>query len=463
MDKVNMRNNFVVPEIAEYDPKLIKAISALEEYTRTYNEVSRRFETALESGIGCDKYSTAMDELSDNIADIKRVILEISGAEESFFESDEYKKISTILNEGTEGVTREVKSHQEAQKKAEYLTSKKTAETATANKGTPEEEKLRTRLYTLGMNMYRKLDRPIRDLLEDPEEALKLNEANGCKNELNRGKFDTDIRRGISMMVKAYNKLRNMCNEFKIASAPALPALASSAFDELSEDLIDELSVALEAAEEINDADEEDAEANSEKKPGKEIDDEEIDTVADEYEVRAIDSVNRLREKVLKHNDEKIAKLTKEHDIKGVKKYTEINKKINDLCGKDGCEINAGNYEAIRKEIGNTMVVLTPAMEEIKDDEEIQEAVALMESLMLLSSDNSHVVDFMTEKIADIVDHKIYKTKMNFLRNELIGTESLSGEGEDEESTVEFDDIDKARHNMDLVARMARVFRCISP
>lgn len=423
----------VPAELVAINRKIEKAKLALEDFERMYADVKESYDIAVESNtftISEESYMNALAELSDKVDVVRTVIADLE-AERSAI--------------AAEAMNKDI--HIEQLNKLDRLDkiekAKKIADVEN--------------IWTAIKRLYAKIKNAFGSNYTNPECKESMKKFNRYLADANSAYESGNITKLNSSKNLFERLLKN--TETLIESKKSTPAVSCYIS---AEDIDEIMNIALEAkseeknaegAEEITDSDENltkadnESEDNEESKKDKKLD-KEFDYIA-----KAKEAITKLKDDTLKLVDNKESKLA-DSDETGKKRCMKIRETLNKLWGKDGSDISDSDVlDSIKKKIGKIYVTLTPAMEEIYNDEEIQSQVALMESLLVLEEDNTEAFDYAMESICDYVDNKIWLQRMNELYDcsfseGTAATESLSED-------IVFDDIDKGNHNLDLVTRMA--------
>lgn len=423
----------VPAELVAINRKIEKAKLALEDFERMYADVKESYDIAVESNtftISEESYMNALAELSDKVDVVRTVIADLE-AERSAIAAEAMNKDIHIAQLNKLDRLDKIEK------------AKKIADVEN--------------IWTAIKRLYAKIKNAFGSNYSNPECKESMKKFNRYLADANSAYESGNITKLNSSKNLFERLLKN--TEILIESKKSTPAVSGYIS---AEDIDEIMNIALEAkseeknaegAEEITDSDENltkddnESEDNEESKKDKKLD-KEFDYIA-----KAKEAITKLKDDTLKLVDNKESKLA-DSDETGKKRCMKIRETLNKLWGKDGSDISDSDVlDSIKKKIGKIYVTLTPAMEEIYNDEEIQSQVALMESLLVLEEDNAEAFDYAMESICDYVDNKIWLQRMNELYDcsfseGTAATESLSED-------IVFDDIDKGNHNLDLVTRMA--------
>ena len=413
--------------------KIDKAYAALEEYQRTYDEVVNRYNIALESGLSTEKYSDAMEELTDHISDIEKAIESLTNEKLRVLDIT----TSDIIGEEAMNDTR-LKHSQQAMNVERHGKILKATQTAADNNTNLKIDTLSKEINRI----YVKVKNLITRYTKQPESATLTDKVDETYKQVNDAKQSKDT----DLLTSIKNKLNSVLTRFETLLKNKQIATAS-----FTEGDLDEILIALEGAEEVQDSDEDDEEESSEKKTKDSEDN--IDYIS-----KAKECITQLKGNALKLLEEKESKL-KEDDVKGKQDCEKMRKTLDNIWNDNSDIPDEKTYKQLQKKMGKAIAILTPAMEEIFHDDKVQEQLAVMKSLLMLETPNEEAFNHAMESILDYVDNKIWLQRANYLRglsmtDDELATESATEEKK-EESTLVFDDLEKAKHNLDLVIRMA--------
>lgn len=423
-------------DITTLDKKINKAYAALEEYQRTYDEVVNRYNIALESGLSTTKYSDAMEELGDHISDIKKAIESLTNEKMNILDS---VNMGIIGEESYDARLKYAKQAMNVERQGQILKSERTAAA----------ENLDNKISALSKeinSLYVKVKNMITRYTKKPESATLTAEVDKEYQQLNKAKQTKNT----NLLASIKNKLENVLSKMEEiirSKQTATVALAES----FTAEEMNEIFIALEGAEEVQDSDEDEKEESSEKETKDSEDN--IDYIS-----KAKECITQLKGNALKLLAEKESKL-KEDDVKGKQDCEKMRKTLDNIWNDNSDIPDEETYKNLQKKMGKAIAILTPAMEEIFHDDKIQEQLAVMKSLLTLEDPNEDAFNHAMESIQDYIDHMIWLERANYLREAAMtdddtAIESATEEKKDESKLV-FDDLEKAKHNLDLVIRMA--------
>lgn len=414
-------------ELVKIDRKIEKAKTALEDFERMYASVKDSYDIAVESNtfaFSKEEYESALSEISEKASIIRLVIKDLE-TERSSIASEAMNKDEHIKQ--LNALDRHDKI--EKAKKIEAVEN----------------------LWVKIQELYSKIKRAFGSNYDNPECKESMKKFNDFLKKANK-EYKANNLSGLNTWKDKFEQLlvnTNNLIEKKRRLAPLVSSytISASELDEL-------MGIAIEAkvedntkgATEVSDSNE-DTEKTEESASDQKID-KEFDYIA-----KAKEAISKLKDDTLKLVDNKESKLA-DSDEAGKKKCMKIRETLNKLWGKDGSDVSDTDVlDSIKKKIGKIYITLTPAMEEIYNDNDVQRQVALMESLLLINADNEEAFNYAMESVCDYVDNKIWLQRVN----ELYGSSFAVGTTATESLTSDmvFDDIDKARHNLDLVSRMA--------